>query len=180
MIGSGIRDISKSDSLTNGSHLASEHRGPGAYLKSFRVGQRIKIENVASYLGVSIAMVKAMEADDFRHPLLAHQDELAEYYSKYAQFFHLDPQEIVNKLQEKCYQPKITSNVRSRLYQFSKLRWLIIACVLCGVIELIIWTYQKPAYVEESWQLSSNEVTLSDTVHEMILEELQAEEMQRI
>lgn len=182
MMGQGVGEMSQTEAElgTEGFEDQILKMGPGYVLKSFRTKQNIKLENAASYLGVSMTFIQAMEADDFSHPMLKDNHELLGYFQKYAQFLNLPVEEVDTRYHQQVQLCKENQNQANPIgFRFIKVRWILAASVIFGVVELVYWANHKPVIIDDEMQLTEQQRTIQDTIQDMVMSELQAEELDR-
>ncbi|MCS5708716.1 hypothetical protein CC99x_007340 [Candidatus Berkiella cookevillensis] len=160
--------------------VATRFSGPGALLKSQRILQNQRIEDIAAYLGVSQTMVEIIESDDLDSPLLRSKQDLIACYIKYATYLDIAREEVlrlyeqrVNEVfpyEEKSFSPALPS------YK-SKFRWFAALAILLCVSEFAHWIYQKSSDSEAFNLAAQNAKTMEDTIQDMVMSELQAEEL---
>lgn len=156
--------------------------GPGALLKSQRLLQNQRAEDIASYLGISQTMVEIIESDDLDSPLLRNKQDLIACYIKYATYLDISREEVLNLYEHRIndiplYEEK--SHASSSLYRRSKFRWFAGLAILVCVSEIAHWVYQKNASSETLALAAQNAKTMEDTIQDMVMSELQAEELNR-
>ncbi len=160
--------------------ITTRFSGPGALLKSQRMLQNQRIEDIAAYLGVSQTMVEIIESDDLGSPLLRSKQDLIACYIKYAAYLDIAREEVlrlyeqrVNEIslcEEESYSPVLSS------YK-PKFRWFAALALLLCVSEFTYWIYQKNLDSETFNLAAQNTKTMEDTLQDMVMSELQAEEL---
>lgn len=161
--------------------IVTRFSGPGALLKKQRILQNQKIEDIAAYLGVSQTMIEVIELDDLESPLLRSKQDLISCYIKYATYLDIAQEEVlrlyeqrVNEAllpyEEKLYSPALSSYT-------PKFRWFAALTILLCVSEFTYWIYQKNPDSETLNLAAQNTKTMEDTIQDMVMSELQAEEL---
>jgi len=163
-------------------------KGPGETLKAIRLAQQQDLGNVASYLGISENLLKALESEYFDYPLLQDKSLVRKYYTQYARFLET-PASMILSLYDDCLATKQynqTQQLPTGSGVFKKLSWVMAFALIFGAAELFYWGKHKvvikpvpiATHVDDPSEMQKQK-SLEYSINEMVMSELQAEELER-
>lgn len=160
-----------------------KQKGPGSILRERRMVEGHDIAKAASFLGISVNLLTALECDDYDSPLLQNTKVVRSYLERYARFLELPQDDVYRISQSAVFMAREHQGQQNQPMNgvFRKVAWVMLVGLAFGVAELFYWGKHKVASMPAKTEIAERNLTQAkgDTIQEMVMQELQAEELER-
>lgn len=160
-----------------------KQKGPGSILKERRMVEGHDIAKAASFLGISVNLLTALECDDYDSPILQNTKVVRSYLERYAQFLELPQDEVYRISNSAVFKARDHLDQQDQPMKgvFRKAAWVMLIALAFGVAELFYWGKHKVASMPAKTEIAERSLIQAqeDSIQEMVMQELQAEELER-